>query len=198
MPLLTATMRKAYRVGRWVFPIVLAVCCVAPVFADESAIFRLNEKLSEIDRMHAALTTSLARAAEIRTRLDAITASLVEEIRREKHAQLSDLPRHPRIRNNLELIRSIRAFAALLDEKIANLELGMDQLNFYANRIRDDVRLLEAVDHMTVDSLVTAIDRLLGEYETVSDGRLIDAANLKTEPVEMIWSRLAATLDGDS
>ena len=179
-------------VSAWIFLGIFI--CAGSAFADLSKVGRLNRTSAEIIRMNAAMHSKYSQAVDIRKQLGDMRDDLTGEIRRElEHRQPSDFAQAmkiSRIEYNLELIRKLRACMVLLDRKIAYFHEGRQQLEFYNRRIQDDVMILNAVNHMAIDTLLHKIEQALHEYASAVDDVLLDAGEIAPEEIETTWKRV--------
>ena len=176
--------------------LALALAAAGPIQAGPESSDRLTGKMSEITRMNAEIRAHHNQARDLRRQMVGIMEALSQEIHRKRTEReiviFEEGRRIPRIKYNLDLIGRLRAAIVLIDRKIDYLQQGLDRLDFLSRHVQDDVMLLKAVSHVTVDALIGEIDRALTEYRSAANESLIDTRRLVPESPDKIWHLLSA------
>ena len=134
------------------------------------------------------------QAVEIRTRLEQRFAELRDEIRAEQTR--FDIQSHQqalknlRIRYNLSLIRVIMAYTNRLNERIDFFQTANERLRFMVHQINDDIAIINTLEDMEIEKLITRIDRLLNEFLPQTKKHVFDAAEIVPVPIESIWNEI--------
>jgi len=182
--------RIAFR--SWVF--FSLFICTGGASADDLNIERLNDKSAEIHLMNETVHAKYSQAIDIREQLHDMLDDLEAEIHLERNqrkiSDFTEAMRVSRIEYNLELIRKLRAYIVLLDREITYFQGGRQKLEFFNRQIQDDVMIINAVNHMTIDALLHRIDLALREYASAAGDYLMDADEIAPEDLENTWKRV--------
>lgn len=181
-------------IGRSILTAMILLLASIPAFAGSLKTGSLEQKTYEISALRAKIIDKIDQAIEIRTRLEQRFDELRAEIRAEQsrceiysHSQaLQSL----RIRYNLSLIRAIRAYTDRLNERIDYFQTGNERLRFLIQRINDDIAIINTLEDMEIENLISRIDRLLNEFIPETQKQIFDAADIHVVPVERIWDEI--------
>jgi hypothetical protein len=154
----------------------------------------LEQKIYEISAVRAKMMDKIDQAVEIRTRLEQRFAELRDEIRAEQtrfeiHSHQQSL-QNLRIRYNLSLIRVIMAYTNRLNERINFFQTANERLRFMVDQINDDIAIINTLEDMEIEKLITRIDRLLNEFIPQTKKHVFDATEILPVPIERIWNEI--------
>jgi len=181
-------------IGRSILAAMILLLSFGPASADSLKTGLLEQKIYEISALRAKMMDKIDEAIEIRMRLEQRFAELRDEIRAEQtrfeiqsHQQaLQNL----RIRNNLSLIRVIRAYTNRLNERIDFFQTANERLRFMVHQINDDIEIINTLEDMEIEKLITRIDRLLNEFIPETRKPVFDVAEILPVPIEHIWNEI--------
>jgi len=181
-------------IGRNILTAMILLLASVPAFAGSLKTGSLEQKTYEISALRAKIIDKIDQAIEIRTRLEQGFDELRAEIRAEQtrceiysHSQaLQNL----RIRHNLSLIRVIRAYTDRLNERIDYFQTGNERLRFLIQRINDDIAIINTLEDMEIENLISRTDRLLNEFIPETQKQIFDTADIHVVPVERIWDEI--------
>ncbi len=153
----------------------------------------LSDKATEVAMMQEKIKSGYDQAIGIRQQLNHMIGRLTAEIQKASNqhniTEFSEARRFTRIQYNLELVRRLHAFNALLDGKIIFFQEGMNKLAYFNRQLQDDVKILSTVSKMAADTLMDNIDLTLNVYTTATGDNVIDTDDLTMEDLETTWSR---------
>ena len=178
----------------WGACLLMLAFLAGPLFAAEPKTDLLNKKMIEIDFIQGTIEKKLLLAIEIRKKLERRMVDLGEEIletqKRLKIASYEKATDSPRIKNNLMLLGQLHAYLSKLNSEIENLEIGRAKLAFLYQLAEDDLKIIETLNHMKVEGLLTEIDRTMGKYTSVNGNYLFESKNMLLHKPEKIWRDL--------
>ena len=115
---------------------------------------------------------------------------ILETQKRLKIASYKKATDSPRIKNNLMLLGQLHAYLFKLNSEIENLEIGRAKLAFLYQLAEDDLKIIETLNHMKVEGLLTEIDRTMGKYTSVNGNYLFESKNMLLHKPKKIWRDL--------
>ena len=120
---------------------------------------------------------------------------LETEIKQEKeHLQIESYLkaiRVPRIELNLKLIRLLFGYTTGLNKKIRYFQNGYQTLVFFQEQAKDDLRMIETLNDMEIDELITQINSVLDEFFPELSKPVFDAHNIPMKETEKIWNEIS-------
>ena len=154
----------------------------------------LRQRIGQILSLREKISKKQIQAIEIRENLRGQTAELREEMI-DDHKQLKttsyqEAIRTPRIFYDLLLSQQLHAYISKLNEKIEKCADGNAKLEFLYLRADDDLKIVETLNHMTVERLMAQIDKTLIEYISIPDEYLIDANDIVLKKPVEIWNEI--------
>jgi hypothetical protein len=189
-------------IGRSLLAAVMLLLSFSPASGGSLKTGLLEQKIYEISAVRAKMMDKIDQAVEIRTRLEQRFTELRNEIRAEQtrfeihsHQQAQQ---NLRIRYNLSLIRVITAYTNRLNERIAFFQTANERLRFMVHQINDDIAIINTLEDMEIEKLITRIDRLLNEFIPQTKKHVFDAAEILPVPGERIWNEINMNPAGKS
>jgi hypothetical protein len=189
-------------IGRILIAAVMLLLSFCPASGGSLKTGLLEQKIYEISDVKAKMMDKIDQAVEIRTRLEQRFAELRDEIRAEQTR--FDIQSHQqalknlRIRYNLSLIRVIMAYTNRLNERIDFFQTANERLRFMVHQINDDIAIINTLEDMEIEKLITRIDRLLNEFLPQTKKHVFDAAEILPVPIEHIWNEINMSPAGKS
>ncbi len=98
--------------------------------------------------------------------------------------------RNPRIEFDLKLIQLLIGYIYGINEKISSFQKGYQTLSFFQQQAQDDLRMIEALNDMEIDQLITQIYSVLDEFFPELDKPVFDAQNIPMKDTEKIWNEI--------
>ena len=155
----------------------------------------LERKINEISILRAKIIDKIDQAVEMRYHLEERLTDLSAEIRSEQmRAQVYSHPaaiQNLRIRYNLSLIQTLRAYINLLNERIDYFQTGNERLKFLNDQINDDLAMIDILKDMEIKNLVDRIDIVMNEFVPETDKKTIDADHIRILPIDYIWEEIS-------
>ena len=176
------------------------LCCLlipsSPACANNDKIIEVTHKMAEIQSMQNRVKLRSDKATDIRNALNQKMRSYIEEVIAE-HQHLNttafkSVVQKPRIQFDLNLIGKLSAYIHVLDQKIAYFESGQERMVYLYQQAEDDLKLIETLNDMHVDDLISRIDSLLAEYINELQNELIHFAELPQYSPEKVWKEYIA------
>ncbi|MCJ8501054.1 hypothetical protein [Desulfatitalea alkaliphila] len=141
---------------------------------------QLKDRIDQAGMLHAAL-------AEQRTTLNAEIQVLLRSLKIKELRQTND---HPRLRHNLELLRTIHTYMDELEAKQVLYRTGRDRLSYLRQLARDDIRMIRTVSDLKIDALTTQISMVINRYLPEAHTIQIDPQKVSLLPIESVWQRV--------
>ena len=152
----------------------------------------LEQKISEILSLRVKIMDKIDQAVEMRIHLENQLADLQGEIRSEQIRSgvysHQEALQNLRIRYNLHLIRTLKAYIRQLNERIAYFQNGNEHLRFLAHEIKDDIAIINTLKDMEINSLTDRINRLLDEFIPETKKQIFNVAGIQMQSIESVWS----------
>ena len=189
-------------IGRILLAAVMLLLSFFPATGGSLKTGLLEQKIYEISAVRAKMMDKIDQAVEIRTRLEQRFSELRDEIRAEQTR--FDIQSHQqalknlRIRYNLSLIRFIMAYTNRLNERIDFFQTANERLRFMVHQINDDIAIINTLEDIEIEKLITRIDRLLNEFLPQTKKHVFDAAEILPVPIEHIWNEINMSPAGKS
>ena len=169
-----------------------------PAAADNRKTAALEQKMIEISALRVKIIDKIDQGIEMRILLQKRLKELRDEIKIEQNRsgineyELQASPGNLRIIYNLNLIQHLRAYIDQLDERIDYFQTGNERLKFYLRQIEDDIAIINTLQDMEVENLISRIDTLLDEFIPETKKKIFDAFEIRLMPVEQVWSEINA------
>jgi hypothetical protein len=181
--------------------LVLILACLAGLWpgiaSPNSKSAELQRKTADIALLQQQLQDRVRQAEQIRSALLAQQRQLVDEINvlRKQH-QINSLGRAeqiPRIRYNIELLRSMMAYVAVFDSKIRYFQTGREKMSYLLRMVEDDIKMINTLNDLKIDALTTQISLIINRY--LPDAHIIQVDPNKVEPLsaQTVWDSILNT-----
>jgi vacuolar-type H+-ATPase subunit E/Vma4 len=153
----------------------------------------LNRALGDIKAAVQSVGTRAATAAELlahlQTQCDALKAEILEERRRAAAATWRQAREIRRIDSDLRLLEQATGYAVQLEDRLAYFRAAAGRLNAYRDQVRDDLRILRALDDLDSSVLLRQVREAVDEFRRQCAAPLLNA---KTAPgardLESLWN----------
>ncbi len=178
---------------------MMMILACRPAAAAGLKISALEQKIYEIEVLRTKIIDKIDQAIDMRSRLEQQLAEFRGEIRAEQiraeiysHRQaLQNL----RIRYNLSLVQTLRAYINLLNERIDYFYTGKERLKFLVDQIHDDLAIINTLKDMQIEILLDRIIRGLDELIPEVQKQIFDAAHVRLLPIESVWQEISLKTD---
>lgn len=156
----------------------------------------LRRKMSEISDMQELMASKIEYAVALRADLIAKKRQLVDEIRDEHERQsikdYNAAVQNPRVRFNLKLVQRSSVYISKLTDRIAFFKSGTAKLGYVYRQAEDDLKMIQTLDDMMVDELMSHINRLLTEFRLEIEKKLISVRQMTPESDVRIYNDILA------
>lgn len=156
----------------------------------------LEQKIADIDLLLKQLEDRCAQVKSIRDALGQQHDALISEIQIVSKSlgikTIKQAQRHQRLHYNLELLRTIYAYADELDTKLLFLETGRDRLSYLKQLAEDDIRMITTLNDLKIDALTTQISLVVNRYMPEAHTIRIDPQHLPLLTVQQVWNRVSS------
>jgi hypothetical protein len=190
--------RKARTLSPRIVPlVVLLFWCLVPWETPALA----NPKLSELERKIADLALLQEQLAHRIEQIQGIRGSLAEQrtmLTSEVHQLAKNLPiktlqqaqEQIRLRNNIELLRTVLTYGDELDAKVLFYQNGRERLAYLSRLAEDDIRMISALNDLKIDALTTQISLVINRYLPEAHAIQIDPQRVTLLSSQQIWDRI--------
>jgi hypothetical protein len=145
---------------------------------------RVAQKILEVSELHKTLQGKLSKTRDLLHTLSSDMSEIQQEIvteRTENRAATAEAAMSiPNIRNNLELLRSKRAYVQYLTATATRLEAGTKDLLFIERQSRDEFRVKRLIGGDESHGLLSKIDAVLTKYHHEALDRKLDVTASET------------------
>lgn len=190
-------MRKQKRILFGFFLIFALINLLIPsktIGEENKKLYVLENRMRKIDIFLEKISDRQLKATELKQFLRDKSTGVVEEIRqklkKENIKSYKEAIQYPRIQYDLILIRKIKAYETLLDRRMDILQSGKDNLKFFYDQARDDIKMIKALSDIDVSSLLAQIDQLLKQYSNITDQALMDVHKISLMPASAVWKHI--------
>ena len=163
-----------------------------PSYASEHKTSELHRKMAEISSLQQKLSQKISLAMQKQEQLNQKVVELEKEIKFEKEQlQINSYlkaTRNPRIEFDLKLIQLLIGYIYGINEKISSFQNGYQTLVFFQEQAQDDLRMIETLNDMEIDKLITQINSVLDEFFPELGKPVFDAQNIPMKDTEKIWN----------
>ena len=154
----------------------------------------LRQKIEQILSLREKISKKRTQAIELQENLKgqitALRGEIIDYRKQLNLASYEEAIHSPRISYDLMLILQLQAYISKLNEKIEIFASGDAKLEFLYLLADDDLKIVETLNHMTIETLIAQIDKALTDYDSTTDEYLIDAKDIVLKkPVEM-WNEI--------
>ncbi len=164
------------------------------VLAANPRVSGLQQKMEEISSLREKILEKIDQGTDIREYLRAQTQELTKEIK-EEQKRLGDISyekavRSPCIEYDLKLLQQYYAYISEIDRRLTYFQAGEGQLAYLFQEAEDDLKIIEALNDIDIDSLMIRIDEALDEYLPETKTHLIRLDDIRLPEQENIWSEI--------
>jgi hypothetical protein len=92
-----------------------------------------------------------------------------------------------RLRNDLELLRTIDAYRRAFEAKIRFYQTGRNKLTYLQQLVEDDARMVATLSDFQIDALTTQVSLVINQYLDDAHSIQIDLQNIDMASAQTIW-----------
>ena len=186
------------RVKQWIcifsVSIILCISYLGNIHADSPKAEKIRNRLMDILSLREAIREKNDQAVGMRSQLEENMTELKKEIENEQiHLGLTSYQeaiRSPRVYYDLKLIQQLLAYTWKFDQKIEDLKVGSERLEFLYQLGDDDLRIVETLNDMEVEDLMNQIDNVIREQAPKAGNSFFDVDEIDLPELEKIWNEI--------
>lgn len=160
----------------------------------ESKADELQRKIADIGLLKEQLADRIEQAEAVLAELVSQQQSLSNEVRllQKSYAFKSyqQMRKFDRAHHNIELLRSLNAYADAFAKKIRFYQTGYDKLNYLKQLAEDDIKMINTMNDFEIDALTTQISLVINRYLGEAHIIQIDPERIKLASSEEIWKQI--------
>ncbi len=154
----------------------------------------LRQKIADIGLLKEQLTDRIQQAEGVLAALLTQQRNLVDEVRLLQKSYdmkaYEQVTNFDRARYNIELLRSLTAYADAFSQKIQFYHSGYDQLTYLRQLAEDDIKMIQTMNHFEIDALTTQISLVINTYLREAHVIQIDPEKIELPSSESIWDKI--------
>jgi hypothetical protein len=154
----------------------------------------LRRKTADIALLQQQLQDRIHQAEQVYAALLAQQHELMGEIHllRKQHQiqMLTKAEQIPRMRYNIELLRSLIAYSDLFDSRIRYFQMGRDKMSYLLRLIEDDIKMIDTLSDLKIDALTTQISMVINRYLPDAHIIQIDPNKVELLSAQAVWETI--------
>jgi hypothetical protein len=154
----------------------------------------LRQKIADIGLLKEQLTDRIQQAEGVLAELLAQQRNLVDEVRLLQKSydmkSYEQVTNFDRARYNIELLRSLTAYAEAFTQKIQFYHSGYDKLTYLRQLAEDDIKMIQTMNHFEIDALTTQISLVINTYLREAHVIQVDPEKIELPSSESIWNKI--------
>lgn len=131
----------------------------------------------------SALEKLLKQRSDIVAEVHLLTRSL-------KINSLEDAQKNIRLRNDIELLRTISDYHRAFESKIRRYKTGRNKLTYLQQLAEDDTRMVAALNDFQIDALATQISLVMNQYLDDAHNIQIDPKDIESASAQNVWEAI--------
>ena len=160
----------------------------------ESKADELQRKIADIRLLKEQLSDRIQQAESVLAKLSSQQRSLATEVRLLQKSyefkSYQQVRKFDRAHHNIELLRSLTAYAEAFAKKIRFYQSGYDKLNYLSQLAEDDIKMISTLNDFEIDALTTQISLVINRYLREAHIIQIDPERIELVSPEDIWMRI--------
>jgi hypothetical protein len=173
---------------------ILLISHLGNTHADNPKAEKIRYRLMEILSLREAIGEKNDQAVAMRSQLEEYMTELKKEIEDEQIrsglTSYHEAIRSPRVYYDLKLIQQLLAYILEFNEKIEDLRVGAERLEFIYQLADDDLRIVETLNDMEVEDLMNQINNVLREHAPKTSNSFFDVNEIDLSDLEKIWDEI--------
>jgi hypothetical protein len=154
----------------------------------------LRQKIADIGLLKEQLTDRIQQAEGVLAALLAQQRNLVDEVRLLQKSydmkSYEQVKNFDRARYNIELLRSLTAYADAFAQKIQFYHSGFDKLTYLRQSAEDDIKMIQTMNNFEIDALTTQISLVINTYLREAHVIQIDPEKIELPSSESVWKKI--------
>ena len=176
----------------WGLPLLLILCLWADaLLATEPKTELLSQKMGQLLDMQEKAAKKLLLASGIfeylNHRMDELRQEIFAIQKQAKIVSFTNAVQSARIKHNLLLLAQIQVYRTKLDGRIEKLKASRAKLNFLHQRLEDDIKIIETVNHMETAGLLEKVDETIDGDAWLDQTHLIEVEGAVLPAPLKIW-----------
>ena len=160
----------------------------------ESKTNELKRKIADIGLLKNQLADRIQQAETVVAELSSQQRNLATEVRllHKSYAFKSykQVTKFDRAHHNIELLRSLTAYADAFTKKIRFYQSGYDKLTYLSQLAQDDIRMINTLNDFQIDALTTQISLVINTYLREAHVIQIDPEKIELASGDSIWKKI--------
>lgn len=104
---------------------------------------------------------------------------------------LEDAQKNLRLRNDIELLRTISTYHQAFESKIRRYQTGSNKLTYLQQLAEDDIRMVATLNDFQIDALATQISLVISQYLDEAHSIQIDPQDIEAASAQSVWETVA-------
>lgn len=160
----------------------------------ESNAHELQRKIADIGLLKEQLADRIQQAETVLAKLLAQQRNLAAEVRLLHKSydfkSYQQVRKFDRAHHNIELLRSLTAYAEAFAKKIRFYQSGYDKLTYLHQLAEDDIKMINTMNDFEIDALTTQISLVINTYLREAHVIQIDPEKIELSSPESIWNNI--------
>jgi hypothetical protein len=123
---------------------------------------------------------------------NSLTAEVHLLIKSLKIKSFEDAQLNLRLRNDVELLRTMAAYRRAFEEKVRFYQTGRNKLTYLQQLAEDDARMIATLSDFQIDALATQISLVINQYLDDAHHIQIDSQKIHTVSAQSTWEAIQA------
>ena len=154
----------------------------------------LQRKIADIGLLKTQLADRIQQAETVLADLLSQQRNLATEVRLLQKSyefkSYKQVRKFDRAHHNIELLRSLTAYADAFATKIRFYRSGYDKLTYLRQLAEDDIKMIRTMNDFEIDALATQISLVINRYLHEAHIIQIDTERIKLSSSEDIWNKI--------
>lgn len=189
---------QPYRIRPLIFTLLMTGLfsinyCVTDLSANSKA-DELKRKIADIGLLRQQLGDRQQQAEAVLSSLVVQQNELLAEVRLLQRSlnfkSYQQAMKNERAYYNIELLRTIMAYADEFTNKIRFYQSGQDKLTYLQQLADDDIKMIGALNDFEIDALTTQISLVINKYLGEAHIIQIDPEKIKPSTPETVWETM--------
>jgi hypothetical protein len=154
----------------------------------------LRRKIADIGLLKEQLSDRIQQAESVLAELLTQQRNLAAELRllhkSYNFKSYQQVRKFDRAHYNIELLRSLTAYAEAFTQKIQYYHSGYDKLTYLRQLAEDDIKMINTMNDFEIDALTTQISLVINTYLREAHVVQIDPEKIELDSSESIWNKI--------
>ena len=189
---------QSYRIRPLIFTLLMtglfSINCYVTDLSANSQADELKRKIADIGLLRQQLGDRQQQAEAVLSSLVVQQNELLAEVRLLQRSlnfkSYQQAMKNERAYYNIELLRTIMAYANEFTNKIRFYQSGQDKLTYLQQLADDDIKMIGALNDFEIDALTTQISLVINKYLGEAHIIQIDPGKIKPSTPETVWETM--------